>query len=46
MHTYKKKEFQNILERKLHNWFEQLYLFNVQHGTEHDIDSAYGVFMH
>ena len=46
IYTYRKKEFRNILVRKLCNWFEQLYLFNVEHGTEHYIDSAYGVCMH
>ena len=34
--TYRRKqEFQNILERKLCNWFG-----HVKHGIEHDIDST------
>ena len=32
--------------RKLCNWSDSCYLFNLEHGTEHDIDFAYGVCMH
>ena len=42
-YTYRRKEFQNILERKLCNCFGRLLLAcekNVEHGMEHDIDSV------
>ena len=45
VYTYRRKEFQNILERKLRNCFGHLLLIyykNVEDGFEHDIDSAYG----
>ena len=49
LYTYKRKEFQNIPERKLCNCFGRLLLTyekNVEHGIEIDINSAYGVCKH
>ena len=46
LYTYGRQEFQNILERKVCNCFGQLvhvYKENVEHGVEHNVDSAYGV---
>ena len=44
-YTYRRQEFQNILQRKLCSCMRQLLLNyiiirNVEHGIEHDIDSA------
>ena len=42
-YTSRRKEFQNILERKLCNCFEQMLLIqekNVEHGIKYDIDSS------
>ena len=48
--SYKRQEFQNILEINLCNCFGQLlliYLKNVEHGIKHDVlDSPYGVCIH
>ena len=47
IYSYKRQEFQNILEINLRNCFGQLsliYLKYVEHGIEHDVlDSPYGV---
>ena len=43
LYTYRRKKFQNILERKLANCFGQLLHI---HGIEDDVDSAYGVFIY
>ena len=46
---YLRQKFQNMLERKLCNCFEQLsqiYSKNVKHGIEHYVDSVYGVWIH
>ena len=45
IYTYRKKEFQNILESKKIG-LDSCSLFNLKHGTEHDIDIAYRVCMH
>ena len=50
-HLYpsRRKEFQNILKRKLCNYFGQLLLVyqkNFEQRIEHDIDSAYEVCKH
>ena len=50
IYSYKRQEFQNILEINLCNCFGQLlliYLKNVEYGIEHDVlDSPYGVCIH
>ena len=48
-YSYKRQEFQNILETNLCNCFGQvllIYLKNVEHGIEHILDSHYGVCIH
>ena len=48
-YSYKRQEFQNILEINLCNCFGQLlliYLKNVEHGIEHVLDSPYVVCIH
>ena len=47
--TYRRNEFQSILERELCNCFGQLLLIYLSHfkqGNENDIDSAYGICIH
>ena len=49
LYTYRRKEFQNILERKLWNCFKQLLLIyykNAELGIKHVIDSAHRVCIH
>ena len=46
LYTYRKRELQNILEKKFAVGCDSCYLFNVEHGTEQYIDSSYGVCMH
>ena len=53
VYTYKRKKFLNIFETKLCDCFGQLLFVSlknvelgVEHGIEHDIDSAYGVCIH
>ena len=46
---YLRQKFQNMLERKLCNCFEQLsqiHSKNVKHGIEHYVDSVYRVCIH
>ena len=48
-YSYKRQEFQNILEISLCNCFGQLlliYLKNVEHGNGHVLDSPYVVCIH
>ena len=48
-YSYKRQEFQNILETNLCNCFGQvllIYLKNVEHGIEQILDSPYGVCIH
>ena len=50
IYSYKRQEFQNILEINLCSCFGKLlliYLKNVEHGIEHDdLDSLSGVCIH
>ena len=46
IYTYRKKELQNILEKKYTIGLNSCYLFNAEHGIENEMDSAYGAFMH
>ena len=49
VYNYRKKEFRNILEKKLCNCFGQfllIYKKNIEHGIELDTDIAYGVCIH
>ena len=48
-YTYRRKEFQNIRERKLCHCFGQLLLVywkKIEHWAEHDIGSANGLCKH
>ena len=49
MNTYiitGRRNFKTLLKENYTVGLNSCYLFNVEHGTEHDIDSAYGVCMH
>ena len=49
MNTYTitgRRNFRTLLKENYAVGLNSCYLFNVEHGTEHDIDSAYGVCMH
>ena len=38
--------FKTFLKENYAVGLENCYLFNLEHGTKHDIDSAYGIRMH
>ena len=40
------RNFKTFWKQNYVTGLNSCYLFNVEHGTEHDIDSAYGVCMH
>ena len=49
MNTYiitERRNFKALLKENYAVGLNSCYLFNVEHGTEHDIDSAYEVYMH
>ena len=49
MNTYiltERRYFKTFWKKNYAIGLNSCYLINVEHGTEHDIDSAYGVCMH
>ena len=49
MNTYiltERRNFKKFWKENLAIGLDSCYLINVEHRTEHDIDSAYGVCMH
>ena len=49
VYTYRSQEFRTSLKNYAINLDSSYYLFikkNIKHAIEHDIDSAYGVWIH